>query len=310
MMKSRLWTALVLVALFTLPLGDSALVKKLSAEESERVLNVHVVAHTHDDVGWRKTVEQYYYGWNKTIDTRGNVKSIITTAIESLLENPARTFTYVEQKFFSMWWKEQTDAIKDSVRFLLANQQLFFVNGGWCMHDEASTHYTSMIDQTTLGHQFLLKELGVVPTIGWQLDPFGHSATQASLLSAKVGFDALYFGRVDYQDLELRRRTRECEGLWNASDNLNDTTIFWGLTGSYRGNYGPPPGFCFDIWCEDEPLIGANSTRLMERIHTFLEYLRIQSDETQGNHIMLTMGSDFNVSARTEGYSTFTLNHY
>ena len=108
--------------------------KKLSADMSNpRVLNVHAVPHTHDDVGWLKTVEQYYYGLNNTIQ-RVSVQSILDTVVASLLEHENRTFTYVESKFFSMWWSEQTDAVKDSVRYLVANKQLSFSNGGWCMH--------------------------------------------------------------------------------------------------------------------------------------------------------------------------------
>jgi alpha-mannosidase len=273
---------------------SSFIVTKLSAARADRVLNVHIVPHTHDDVGWRKTVDQYYYGWNNSIDTRGNVASILSTTVEALLENPSRTFTYVEQKFFSMWWNDQPEAVRDSVRFLIANRQLFFVNGGWCMHDEAASHYIGMIDQTTLGHTFLKHELGVIPTVGWQLDPFGHSATQASLMTSRLGFDALYFGRIDYQDLALRRLTRQCEGLWNASSSFSDSTVFWGLTGSYGGNYGAPPGFCFDVQCDhDEYLVGSNETRLQERLEAFLQDLRVQSDQTVDNHIMLTFGMDF-----------------
>ncbi len=41
-----------------------------------------------------------------------------------------------------------------------------------------------------------------MPTVGWQIDPFGHSSTQASL-SALYGFDAQFFGRADYQVSKL-----------------------------------------------------------------------------------------------------------
>jgi alpha-mannosidase len=49
--------------------------------------------------------------------------------------------------------------------------------------------------------RFLRKTFGKVPRVGWQIDPFGHSSTQAGLMGAHLGFDALFFGRADYQVL-------------------------------------------------------------------------------------------------------------
>lgn len=34
---------------------------------------------------------------------------------------------------------------------MVAKKQLEFVNAGWCMNDEATTHYNAIIDQMTLG---------------------------------------------------------------------------------------------------------------------------------------------------------------
>ena len=34
---------------------------------------------------------------------------------------------------------------------LVKNKQLEFVNAGWCMNDEAGTHYNAIIDQMSLG---------------------------------------------------------------------------------------------------------------------------------------------------------------
>ena len=63
--------------------------------------------------------------------------------------------------------------------------KLEFILGGWCMDDEATTHYSGIIDQHTLGFQFLRRNFGECgrPRVAWQIDPFGHSREQASLFA-------------------------------------------------------------------------------------------------------------------------------
>jgi alpha-mannosidase len=58
--------------------------------------------------------------------------------------------------------------------------------------------------------RFLRETFGVSPRIGWQIDPFGHSSTQAAF-SALYGYDAQFFGRADYQVV--------FEGLWCCGRN-------------------------------------------------------------------------------------------
>ncbi len=88
-------------------------------------LNIHLVPHSHDDVGWLKTVDQYYYGTNSNIQKAG-VQYIIDSAINSLLQNEKRRFIYVETAFFWKWWKEQDDIIKGSVKELVAKGMRVF----------------------------------------------------------------------------------------------------------------------------------------------------------------------------------------
>lgn len=63
-------------------------------------------------------------------------------------------FIYVEMAFFWQWWEEQNQETRDVVRDLVAQGRLEFVNGGWCMNDEATTHYVDIIDQMSLGLRF------------------------------------------------------------------------------------------------------------------------------------------------------------
>mmetsp|Transcript_37157 Transcript_37157/g.27067 ORF Transcript_37157/g.27067 Transcript_37157/m.27067 type:complete len:129 (+) Transcript_37157:335-721(+) len=119
-------------------------------------------------------------------------------------------------KFFTMWWERITEEKKDQVKKLVKNGQLELINAGWSMHDEACPHYEDMINNMMIGHDFVKREFGVTPRIGWQIDPFGHSNTNARLF-AEMGFDAWFFARLDIEDKLKRVHNDEMEFIWRAS---------------------------------------------------------------------------------------------
>jgi len=63
-------------------------------------------------------------------------------------------FIYVEMAYFSKWWIEQSTGKKQLVRNMVNSGRLEFINGGWCMNDEATTHYVDIIDQMSLGLKY------------------------------------------------------------------------------------------------------------------------------------------------------------
>ena len=132
------------------------------------------------------------------------MSKIISNSITELLANPDRRFSYAEMKFFSMWWVEQPESVKADVRKLVASGRLELLSGGWTQHDEACPTYEEMITNMVTGHEFIKKEFGVAPRVGWQIDPFGHSNANA-LLFSQLGFDAVIFARIDYREARDRR---------------------------------------------------------------------------------------------------------
>ncbi|XP_057730935.1 probable alpha-mannosidase At5g13980 [Arachis stenosperma] len=256
-------------------------------------LNVHLVAHTHDDVGWLKTVDQYYVGSNNSIQG-ACVQNVLDSLVPALLADKNRRFIYVEQAFFQRWWREQSEVVQNIVKQLVNSGQLEFINGGMVMHDEATTHYIDMIDQTTLGHHFIKQEFGKTPRIGWQIDPFGHSAVQAYLLSAQVGFDSLFFARIDYQDRAKRKDEKSLEVVWQASKSLGSSEQIF--SGAFPKNYEPPANFYYEV-NDDSPIVQDDVNlfdyNVPERVNEFVAAAISQANITRTNHIMWTMGTDF-----------------
>jgi len=145
----------------------------------------------------------------------------------------------VETAYLHQWWQQQPDSIRDKVRGLLESGQLEIISGGWSMHDEAVTHYHSIIDQFSWGFKWiatnfyhkkfnLKRKFRILddmfgttcarPHIGWQVDPFGHARETASLM-AMMGFDGLFFARLDEADKNNRFDKKEMELIWQSSAN-------------------------------------------------------------------------------------------
>ena len=111
-----------------------------------RNLTVYVVPHSHDDTGWQRSVDEYY---------EEEVRYIYDSVLQALRSEPQRKFIFVETAYFMRWWSEQSKDHQNLTRRLFANGQLEFVNGGWCMADDASPTMDALIDQVTLGHRYI-----------------------------------------------------------------------------------------------------------------------------------------------------------
>ena len=79
---------------------------ELDFEPFSEKLTVHIVMHTHDDVGWLKTKDHYYSGENPENRSNAKVKQILDSVISELLKKESRKFSYVEMSYFSIWWNE------------------------------------------------------------------------------------------------------------------------------------------------------------------------------------------------------------
>ena len=174
--------------------------------------------------------------------------------------------------------------------------QLEFTGGGWSMADEAASHYSAFIDNMSLGLRILNETFGECgrPTVAWQIDPFGHSKEAASIFT-QLGFEGLFFCRLDYRDKARRKAEQELEMVWEASTDLGGSADLF--THVLYNEYGPPPGFCWDLPCDDEPISVGEDGNLEERVDALVAWVKEQASHYRTNHVILTMGEDFQYQA-------------
>lgn len=111
---------------------------------------------------------------------------------------------------------------------------------------------------------------------------------------AQMSFDGYFFGRLHYEDKHRRLLNKEMEMVWEASNNLGASAEIF--TGALYNTYSPPPGFCWDVLCSDEPFIDNKHSKdynVDRLVSHFTKYLDGQRKYFRSNHLILTMGGDF-----------------
>ncbi|XP_033119415.1 epididymis-specific alpha-mannosidase-like isoform X2 [Anneissia japonica] len=195
-----------------------------ATKEADKI-QAFVIPHSHMDVGWVYTVEA---------SMRAYAANVYTTVVENLVSHPEKRFIAVEQEFFRLWWNNvANNTQKDNVHDLIEKGQMEFIIGGQVMNDEAVTEYSANIQQLTEGHAFIYETFGVRPQFSWHVDPFGATASMATLFSL-AGFNAHLTSRIDYDKKEAMMKNKGLQFVWQSTKSFGASReIFTHVMDSY-----------------------------------------------------------------------------
>jgi len=278
----------IVLSLFTLLLSVTApstlsvplsLLRPVTAQwlggGDNKPLTVHIIAHSHCDPGWLTTFEGYY---------SSEVRLILDGVMRELTNQPHRKFVWSEISFFNRWYESLGKDAKRQFKKLVENGQIEFVNGGWVQNDEASPDPVAVINHMTTGHEYLLKNFGVAPRIGWQIDPFGHSSVTPSLWSL-MGFDALVINRIHHSLKDVFKSRKQMEFIWQGADVGTNTDMF---THVLHTHYSAPPGY---DWEEGAMTVDPNNAAI--RARDFVKIMQARAQAYRTNHLLVPFGDDF-----------------
>ncbi|XP_015879233.3 alpha-mannosidase 2 [Ziziphus jujuba] len=279
--------------------------------DSEK-LKIFVVPHSHNDPGWKLTVEEYY-------DRQS--RHILDTIVETLSKDSRRKFIWEEMSYLERWWRDATDEKRESFINIVNNGQLEIVGGGWVMNDEANSHYYAIIEQMTEGNTWLNDTIGVIPKNSWAIDPFGYSPTMAYLLR-RMGFENMLIQRTHYELKKELSLHKNLEYVWRQSWDVEETTdIFVHMMPFYSYDIphtcGPEPaiccqfdfarmhGFVYELCPWGQHPVETTQENVKERALKLLDQYKKKSTLYRTNTLLIPLGDDFRYVSVDEAEAQF-----
>ena len=211
-------------------------------------------------------------------------------------------FTYVEMKYFSMWYTRQNQKMKDDVKMLIKSGRLEITMGGWVGSEESVANYDDIVANFVKGHGWIKQEFGeqAAPTVGWNIDPFGHTQANAAIYH-DLGFEALFFSRAGADELFQRFDPENHASLflWRPLSKHfgNQKEILGGILDE-REDYSHPVGFKVDERTDEDCVIQDDPTLSDYNIHNkmtilFNEAIEQINGQSNDENMMFTFGDDF-----------------
>ncbi|KAJ2779960.1 mannosyl-oligosaccharide 1,3-1,6-alpha-mannosidase activity protein [Coemansia javaensis] len=261
-----------------------------------RKLTVHILPHSHSDVGWNLSFEGYY---------RASVRKVLRGVVAELWADARRRFTWGDLAFLDLWLGEEGDqragaqlpgapelTWRQAVMELQRRGQWETTGGTYVSPDEGLTTWWAHNMIVDVGHRTLARELNATTAVGWQIDNFGHSNTVAQVLGS-TGYRALIMGRMDFRDRYEFASRSSLQFRWRSSEHAGaaEPLLVHFLADHYAA---PSRRFDFDHTAECDPRALLGELMAVARRH-------VRMYPAHG-HVLVMMGDDFRYVRAARGF--------
>lgn len=165
---------------------------------------VHLIANAHLDPIW-------LWNWQAGAD---EALATFRSAVDRCHEYPE--FRYTRGEAWLYQWIEDLDpGLFAAVRELVKEGRWSIAGGQWIQPDANLPTAAGWRKQIELGQRYFKDRFGVSPTIGYNVDTFGHPATLPDLLH-EVGYTGYVFHRPNENQVGLPAQTFRWKGSGGA----------------------------------------------------------------------------------------------
>ncbi|KAJ2819047.1 Alpha-mannosidase 2, partial [Coemansia erecta] len=251
-----------------------------------RNLTVHLVPHSHSDIGWNLSFEGYY---------RASVHHVLRRVSVELWGDAGRRFTWGDLAFLDLWLDDEGDAAngrlagadagltwRQVVVELMRRGQWDVVGGTYVSPDEGLATWWAHNAIVDTGHRTLARQLNATTRVGWQIDNFGHHTTTPHVLG-NTGYAWLVLGRMAFRDLYDFASRASLQFVWRSQEHPQSPAL---RTHFLAEHYGlPSAAFDFDrtASCDEQALLKELLRIARRHVGQFPPH----------GHVLVMMGDDF-----------------